>query len=402
MVTIWASTQPFAHNARSSIAKVGTRRGVRFADNSNTGEKKPLYYSPWNTSCIFWFNGRLFVYRCYQKDTGFYRPEEVSISCILGSQSRLRDLLAECRVAYLHLIRNKTSIFEHQDDNWESTNTRGTRPISTVIMNEKNKHTLLKDVQEFLDEGACEWYSSRGIPYRKGLLFYGPPGTGKSSFSFSLAGHFDLDIYVLNLPGVTDGSLTKLFKRLPQRCAVLLEDIDSTDTSRSRATPAEDTAQVVEDPTKITRPEGLSLSGLLNAIDGVSSHEGRVLIMTTNHIERLDPALIRAGRMDRKVEFPHASRDVVTRIFCMIFEQATANVPNAEKPTAAEGTVKRLANEFAAKVPEGEYSPAEIQSFLLENRHSASEAVQNVEEWMTRVREERTKVKRANSWVVNG
>ena len=58
---------------------------------------------------------------------------------------------------------------------------------------------------------------------------------------------------------------------------------------------------------------------------------------------------------------------------------------------------KRLANEFVAKVPEGEFSPAEIQSFLLENRHSASEAVRDVEQWMNRVREERTKVKRADS-----
>ena len=64
---------------------------------------------------------------------------------------------------------------------------------------------------------------------------------------------------------------------------------------------------------------GISLSGLLNAIDGVASHEGRVLIMTTNHPEKLDAALVRPGRVDRKVGFRLAMREEVRELFVRMY-----------------------------------------------------------------------------------
>lgn len=92
----------------------------------------------------------------------------------------------------------------------------------------------------------------------------------------------------------------------------------------------------------------MSLSDLLNALDGVSLHEGRIL-MTTNHIDRLEAALIRAGRADRKVKLPNADKDVTSQLFRMVFKQLTTD-------SKFEG----LANEFAGKVPALEFSPAAI------------------------------------------
>ncbi|RBR16891.1 hypothetical protein FVER53590_25820 [Fusarium verticillioides] len=152
-----------------------------------------------------------------------------------------------------------TSIFEHQDGDWEVMKARDIRPISTIIMDETEKEAVLNDVNEFLNEGARGWYLRRGIPYRKGFLFYGPPGTGNSSFGLPITGHFDLGIYTLSLAGISDSSLTKLFKCLPQRCIIL------ANTSRSRDTLAEDSDQAAVDPAKKPRRGTLSLSGLLNA-----------------------------------------------------------------------------------------------------------------------------------------
>jgi chaperone BCS1 len=115
--------------------------------------------------------------------------------------------------------------------------------------------------------------------------------------------------------------------------------------------------------------------------------------MTTNHIERLDDALIRPGRVDMKLEFGLADKEMITQLFCVIFKRSEGNVPHLGKRVEDDKTVERLAKEFAAKVPKLEFSPAKVLSFLLANKQSARQAVDNVEVWMTRIRQERKEAK---------
>ena len=135
----------------------------------------------------------------------------------------------------------------------------------------------------------------------------------------------------------------------------------------------------------------MSLSTLLNVIDGVASQEGRVLIMTTNYIERLDEALIRPGRVDRKVEFRLADEEIITQLFCIVFKHSEGDVQSSV--LLEEEKIDRLAKDFTAKVPKLEFSPAEILSFLLEYKQSPREAIGNVEAWTTKVVEDRKKAK---------
>ena len=118
------------------------------------------------------------------------------------------------------------------------------------------------------------------------------------------------------------------------------------------------------------------------------------ILMTTNHIDHLDPALIRAGRTDKRIELPHADKEVMFRLFCMVFKRSTSDIQDPEKPTEGDA---QYAHEFAGKLPE--LSPAEIQSFLLEHRSSARTAVERAQQWMERTREEKKKMKRADSFV---
>ncbi|KAH8745018.1 BCS1 N terminal-domain-containing protein [Diaporthe sp. PMI_573] len=221
MVSLWQTSQPFAHRARSSLARVGWRRS--FGDDKVT-QKKPLHYSPWKGTFYFIYNQHLFWFRSVEKELGIRTEEVVTVSCF-GSPAILKQFFDDCREAYLKLTKNKTTIFEHRNDKWERTNLKSIRPISTVVMNEKDKRGLLQDIDSFLEPKAPTWHVNRGIPHRKGYLLYGPPGTGKSSLCLYLAGRFDLDVYILNVSAADGQSLAALVSELPSRCLLLLEDV---------------------------------------------------------------------------------------------------------------------------------------------------------------------------------
>lgn len=109
------------------------------------------------------------------------------------------------------------------------------RPISTIVINEKDsKQDLLQEIDSFLEPKALTWHVNRGIPYRKGFLLYRPPGTGKSSLCLSLARHFDLDVYILNVSTANSQSLGALVSELPSPCLLLLEDVNAVGVAQPR------------------------------------------------------------------------------------------------------------------------------------------------------------------------
>jgi len=150
--------------------------------------------------------------------------------------------------------------------------------------------------------------------------------------------------------------------------------------------------------TKAKSQGRVSLSALLNVLDGIGSQEGRVVIMTTNHAERLDAALIRPGRVDMKLELGYTNKDINARLFRALFMRDDT-LPDRSRQ-GDEVTLRKLMTEFANKMPEQEFSPAEIQSFFLEYRRSPHMAVENVQEWVVRTREGKRQMKRADSWVL--
>jgi mitochondrial chaperone BCS1 len=305
MLMLWVSSQSFAKNARSSLVTTDLASSLNRSRNdpSNGGDanKKTLYYTPWNGSFPLRYKGRRLVFRRQYQAGDFSSREDVYISCLGRSPQILKELLSECRTEYAKLVQGKTCLYEHQDGTWARSAVSDIRPISTVILNESRKSELLKDIGDFLDPTSQQWYSDRGIPYRRGYLLYGPPGTGKSSLTLSIAGRFALDIYILSLSAINEASLKSLLANLPRRCVILLEDIDAVSSNRSWDAEAEDSRQIATTSPSQGGKSGcgqVSLSALLNVIDGVASHEGRILIIITNYITRLDKALIRPGRVD--------------------------------------------------------------------------------------------------------
>ncbi|EIW80551.1 P-loop containing nucleoside triphosphate hydrolase protein [Coniophora puteana RWD-64-598 SS2] len=167
------------------------------------------------------------------------------------------------------------------------------------------------------------WYAERGIPFRRGYLLYGAPGAGKTSLIHSIAGELNLDVYILSLSrsGLDDSSLSQVISELPEKCIALMEDIDAAfhhGLTREGPSPADDAEDGPDGPRKprAAAPSGkVSLSGLLNALDGIGAQEGRILFATTNKYTALDPALCRPGRMDLHIEFRNASRYQAEELF---------------------------------------------------------------------------------------
>lgn len=170
---------------------------------------------------------------------------------------------------------------------WNRSNHLSCRSLSTVFTNDNQAQRLLDHITGFQSrEGLVK---SKGIPWRTGILLTGIPGTGKTSLIHALASETGRDIVILNLSAVEDDSeLVNLMScDLPwERTILVLEDIDATGVATDRESCA----------------TNISLSSLLNMLDGITTPEGLVTIATTNHPEALDPALVRDGRFDMVVE----------------------------------------------------------------------------------------------------
>uniref|UniRef100_A0A671T701 Mitochondrial chaperone BCS1 n=1 Tax=Sinocyclocheilus anshuiensis TaxID=1608454 RepID=A0A671T701_9TELE len=193
---------------------------------------------------------------------------------------------------------------------------RRRRPLSSVVLENGLAERIVDDVKEFI--GNPKWYTDRGIPYRRGYLLYGPPGCGKSSFITALAGELGYSICLMSLSdrSLSDDRLNHLLSVAPQQSIILLEDVDAAFVSRELLP--------TETPLAYQGMGRLTFSGLLNALGGVASSEARNVFMTTNFIERLDPALVRPGRVDLKQYVGHCSHWQLTQMFRRFYPQESA------------------------------------------------------------------------------
>eukprot|EP00261_Vitis_vinifera_P037989 XP_019079232.1 PREDICTED: AAA-ATPase At3g28580-like [Vitis vinifera] len=192
--------------------------------------------------------------------------------------------------------------------------------FQTLAMEADKKREVIEDLVSF--SKAEDFYARIGKAWKRGYLLYGPPGTGKSTMIAAMANLLLYDVYDLELTAVSDNTeLRKLLMQIPSKSITVIEDIDcSLNLTGQRKKMKENKAAEEEekDPIKKQAKVGdsdegktskVTLSGLLNFIDGLwSASKGeRLIAFTTNHMEKLDPALIRRGRMDKHIELSYCS-----------------------------------------------------------------------------------------------
>ncbi|KAJ5600724.1 hypothetical protein N7450_001791 [Penicillium hetheringtonii] len=209
------------------------------------------------------------------------------------------------------------------------------------------------------------FYEERGIAHRCGYLFYGKPGTGKSSFCRVIATEFDLPIYTINLAIVDNHSLQELFRTLPdppQRCLVVLEDIDTAGIQRTRNTTSEN---------EIDGKERVTLATVLNVLDGLGAHCGHILIATMNTKPELDPALTRRGRIDKQCEFLYPDRKTIQDYFAFFFQNNSSDKDPSNKKLGEKAV------EFSKAVSHRSVPPAALQEYFLQCNGDPDAAIRN-------------------------
>jgi chaperone BCS1 len=269
-------------------------------------------------------------------------------------------------------------------DQWIGAVTRPARSLESVALETSKKKALVDDIAYYLTPECERFYANRGYPYRRGFLLYGPPGTGKTSFCLALAGHFNFDLYILSLSykTMTDELLDNLFEDLPTRCILLLEDVDSAGLAREKPkarAKKSDRERMGSSSSSIAshRNSGLTLSGLLNCLDGPTSKDGRIVCMTSNLPDNLDPALIRPGRCDQKVLFGYANEEICIKLFKHLYTKTPEELTEGETSPSALHDVSQLAKDFARAIPPGgKISPAEVQGYLMIHRADPLAAVE--------------------------
>ncbi|KXS11145.1 P-loop containing nucleoside triphosphate hydrolase protein [Gonapodya prolifera JEL478] len=175
---------------------------------------------------------------------------------------------------------------------WNTLMKRDSRDLATVYLDTAQKDRLVKGLEFFLANKAL--YDRTGVTWKRIHLLHGPPGTGKTSICLAIAGYFKRDIARLAITGdlkATD--LEYLLSNMPSKAFLLLEDVDAL------------FAHGRESKTNV------DFSTLINAMDGIATKKGMVVFMTTNHLAKLDPALIRPGRVDFCMEVRLPSREAI-------------------------------------------------------------------------------------------
>jgi chaperone BCS1 len=245
---------------------------------------------------------------------------------------------------------------------WYAKPTHSTKTFDTVVLDAEMKADLIADLRAFLD--GEKWYASMGLAYKRGYLLHGPPGTGKSSVVLAIAGMASANIYNMNLSLIrNDTDLDNAFAAMPNKCVVVFEDIDCMGANVALTRTAEPAKKRIDD--KETNKESkedvstLTLSCLLNHLDGSGANHGRIFVMTTNHPERLDPALVRPGRTDVNLRLGLCSRQQIGAFFALFYP---------DQPTPA-----RL-----AALPDNTLSPAEVSCMMLQYRNSPDIAVERL------------------------
>lgn len=258
--------------------------------------------------------------------------EDIS-NIIKESKDYLSDLLGT------DISTEKIKKYIYQDERWDLMNSTNSRDYDSLFLKNKDKEELFNYVNDFLSKETKKDYIKYNIPYKCNILLYGKPGTGKTTTILALASKFNLNIGIIPLSAKLDDiELVYAMNSLKKiNCRILvLEDIDCLFTERK-----------VNDSYK----NSVTLSGLLNCLDGLFRNEGIIVVLTANNINNIDEAMLRSSRIDFKLKYEYADEEQTFECFKYYF-------PNKLD----------IFDIFYKKIKNKQFSIATLQTFFFRHR----------------------------------
>lgn len=259
-------------------------------------QKFNLIISQYTDFNIFRYKGRmLFISKSrreFQNANNFSTAYLDSYS-VYGFFARkaLNALMQEIKLYRETMYQDNTNIQIHYNaysSDWEEKEFTTFKSFDQLFM--ASKVDLLNDLNKF--KSHRERYRNLRMPFKRGYLFYGPPGNGKTSLVIAMAEHLKMDLYIVNLSSISDDiAFIRLISEVPPNSVILFEDIDTYVLDRFGE----------KDNTKV------SFSALLNTLNGIYEPQDAIIAITTNNIAALDTALIRPGRIDKKIHITNPS-----------------------------------------------------------------------------------------------
>ncbi|BCS83379.1 AAA family ATPase [Cotonvirus japonicus] len=398
----------FTFDKKIELDEYNELRNKNINKNINYGNKNKFFYLAQNGiryEIEYFFNNNLVAIYTDKKREKENHTIYLTTEINKNTQTDIfEEFSVICMKEYAKSLVNKKwiqKIFTNNNNKWTETPSNNRRKIETVILRDGINKLIIDDLNLFLNSEL--WYNDRDIPYKRGYLFKGSPGTGKTSMIKAISTFTKRHIHYLILSNIqNDNELLNLLSTINYKETILvLEDIDcACETVKSRdiiesqemefyknndniqnnyresiqenhrqnsqenhrQNSQENHRQNFQENHRQNSKENksrLTLSGILNALDGVFNCDGRIIIMTTNHPEILDPALIRRGRIDMEIEFLNCDRYQISKLYENFYN-------------------RQLPENILCQIKSDIYSPAYISSLLLSHRNNPNHALDEI------------------------
>lgn len=281
---------------------------VSRVDGKNRGKKIDNLFFSYGHFFVKFNNKRIFLSktnRVVDNSMDPWKSVKQSITLYSFNKKVIFDLLHHIESTYYN---DTINYYFNSDGETKMLGPIGSKQFEHIFLNDNLVDTIKADVDKFIN--SEEQYNKLGIKYKRTYLFYGPAGTGKSSLATAIANHSGRNILSINVSkDMTDATLIKVIAGRPDKAIILFEDIDCLFANLKRSENVEESKEGEKKDNSIK----VTLSCILNILDGAYTPEDVIFILTTNHIDKLDDAIRRDGRTDLKLEITRPNVATITR-----------------------------------------------------------------------------------------
>lgn len=276
-----------------------TTRTARFSRNRRAifRRSQPTVYAPGYGLHWFIHNGRYFWFRYKELDSQGveYQKEKITLYTFGFTNKPIQDLV---EVFKIKDTTDSVAVMKYSQDRWKSHAWIEIENYKPPIFSKDVQESVIKPLDEFLHDR--NWYTDRGLAYKLTYLLEGPPGTGKTSLARDMALMNNLKLCVMNISTMTNATFADAMGSIAPGSLLLIDDFDDVKTIHKRTEQVDTVA-------------GIALSVFLNALDGAVRLDNVVIVLTTNHLDKLDPAIYRPGRVDHVVHVDKMDTDAVKK-----------------------------------------------------------------------------------------